>query len=269
MEQQSNEQCFICCDADLAKAVKPVKSSKSGCKMGRPKKHWTKQVARQRTPDPKKLRRCEVDNLRDAEKFAARTGRGFTILISLRWFFTALGEADIRQRWQAVLNHLHTLAKRRGFELAACWAHENPPRSEPAFHTHVAAHIPPRHHQEVLALIAKKLGGSDAAVHGRPYVATDVRYFSKGTDLITAKTRGTIGGNGWQHDQGKIPFKTFGKRAGCTQNIGREARKRFGAEKYSIRPPQKTRCDAGVSQPQKGGFPNSITRVREAEIITC
>lgn len=203
-----------------------------------------------------------MDNLRDAEKFTARTGRSFTFLISLRWFFTVLGEADIRQRWQAVLNHLSTWATRRDFEFAACWAHENPPRSEPAFNTHIAAYIPPRLHGEALSLLAKKLGGSDAAIHGRPYVATDIGYLCKGTDKATAETRGTIGERGWQYDQGEIPFKTYGKRAGCTQNIGRNARQAFYAEKYPVQPMSKS-THPQFRNHRTGNFQTNNARARE------
>lgn len=263
MEQKVNKQHIICYDACPVTAVRrKKKAKKSGCKMGRPKKHWTKQVARQRKPDPKRLRRWEVDNLKDAANFASRIGLGFTFFISLRWYFTALGEADIKQRWQAVLNHLRTWATRQGFEFAACWAHENPPRSEPAFNTHIAAHIPPDLHEEALTLLAKKLGGLDTAVHGRPYVATDIRYFCKGTDMITAKTRGTIGERGWQYDQGEIPFKTYGKRAGCTQNIGRNARQAFYAEKYPVQPMSKS-THPQFRNHRTGNFLTNNARARE------
>jgi hypothetical protein len=198
-------------------------------KRGRPKTHWTKQAARQRKFNPKCLRRIEVANLFDADRFASRTGLRFTSFVSIRWSLTAHGETDIRRRWTALLNGLRIWADRQGFELAHIWVHENPDRGEPAFNTHLLANIPDTLRAAATEWLMKRLGGAAGAIDMQRRVCPGwnkpddrVSYLCKGTDWATARSKEfrLIRKHGWDCYQGIVPFQ----RSGTSRNINAKAR---------------------------------------------
>lgn len=204
------------------------RESRKRKKRGRPKKHWTKQAARQRKFNPDRLRRVEVANLFAADRFASKIGLRLTTFITIRWALTAHGEADIRGRWKALLNGLRIWADRQGFDLAHCWVHENPPRDEPAFNTHLLANIPETLRVAATEWLVKQLGGSAGAIDVQPRRCPGwnkpddrVAYMCKGTDRATAVKFRLIRKHGWDFNQGKIEFQ----RSGTSRNINAAARR--------------------------------------------
>ena len=196
-------------------------------KLGRPRSHWAKRDAYQRRHCPYRLRRCDVANLIAADRFAARTGRRLATFITLRWFLTRDGEQDIRGRWSALLNAFRIWANRRGFELAHAWVHENPPRDEPTFNSHLLANVPAQHWPALKAWLEKQLGALDGAVDVQPRTSRDwlkpdrrISYLCKGTDRATAMKFRLITEKGWDYNQGIVPFQ----RSGTSRNINAAAR---------------------------------------------
>lgn len=204
------------------------KASRKRKKRGRPKKHWTLQVARQRRRCPERLRRVEVVNLFAADRFASKTGRRLASFITIRWALTAHGEADINGRWKVLLNALRIWADRQGLELAHIWVHENPPRDEPAFNTHLLVNIPDSLRVAAAEWLVKQLGGSAGAIDVQPRRCPGwnkpddrVAYMCKGTDRATAVKFRLIRKHGWDFNQGKIEFQ----RSGTSRNINAAARR--------------------------------------------
>lgn len=207
-------------------------------KLGRPRSHWAKRDAYQRRHCPDRLRRCEVDNLIAADRFAARTGRRLTTFITLRWFLTRDGEQDIRGRWSTLLNAFRIWADRRGFELAHVWVHENPPRDEPAFNTHLLANVPAQHWPALTAWLEKQLAALDGAVDMQPRTSRDwlkpdrrISYLCKGTDRATAMKNRLITEKGWDYNQGVVPFQ----RSGTSRNINAASREFLDAFTHANR----------------------------------
>jgi hypothetical protein len=183
----------------------------------------------QRRHNPYRLRRVEVVNLFEADRFASKIGRRLTTFITIRWALTDRGEADIRRRWPVLLNAFRNWASRQGVELAHIWVHENPPRDEPSFNTHLLANIPADLREAAAAWLVKALGGSAGAVDVQPRTAPGwnkpcdrVSYMAKGTDWATARRRefSLIRKHGWDFNQGQVDFQ----RSGSTRNINARAR---------------------------------------------
>lgn len=213
----------------------PRRRHRKRLKRGRPKGHWAKRDAYQRRHCPSRLRRCEVENLLAADRFASATGRRLKTFITVRWSNTLRGENNIRGRWVALLNGFRIWAARRGFELSHCWVHDNPPRSEPAFNTHVLANVPPEHRQALWAWLVKQLGAFDRAIDIQPRTSIHwnkpdrrISYMLKGTDRATAMKFRLITEKGWDFNQGIVPFQ----RSGTSRNINATARAEF-REKYA------------------------------------
>lgn len=207
------------------------KASRKRRKRGRPKKHWTKQAARQRQFNPKRLRRIEVINLIRADYFASKTGRRLVSFLTIKWALTAHGEADINRRWKALLNGLRIWAARQGFELAHTFSHENPPRTEPAFNTHLLCNVPAALRVAATEWLMKRLGGSAGAIDLQPRCCPGwnrpddrVSYMCKGTDKATAMKFRLIRKHGWDFAQGVVPFQ----RSGCSSNLNAKAREAEG-----------------------------------------
>lgn len=203
------------------------KASRKRRKRGRPKTHWTKQVARQRKFNPDRLRRIEVINLFAADRFASKIGLRPTSFITLRWSLTAGGEARINKRLSALLNAFRGWAKRQGIELAHIWVHENPDRGEPAFNTHLLANIPDTLRVAAAHWLMKWLGGAAGAIDMQPRRCPGwnkpddrVSYMCKGTDRATAIKFRLIRKHGWDFAQGKVEFQ----RSGTSRNINAKAR---------------------------------------------
>lgn len=182
---------------------------------GRPKRKAQTLTSRYlRSHQPERLRRTEVQKLIQADLFATRTGRHLGTFISIRWAFTAQGEANINRRWAALLNAFRIWASRRRFEWAAIGVHENPPSTEPSFNSHLLANIPADLREAAVEWLMKQLGGSAGAIHIRPRVCPGqvdetLSYMLKGTDYLTAKRFNLIRSQGWKFDQGKVPFRRF------------------------------------------------------------
>ena len=173
------------------------------------------------------LRRVEVANLFAADRFASKSGRRLTIFITIRWALTAHGEADINGRWKALLYALRQWATRQGFELAHIWVHENPPRDDPAFNTHLLVNIPDALRVAAADWLMKRLGGSAGAIDVQRRTCPGwnkpddrVHYLCKGTDRATAIKFRLIRKHGWDFNQGFIPFQ----RSGTSRNINSKAR---------------------------------------------
>lgn len=196
-------------------------------KIGRPKsKAWSLTTRHLRGHCPKYLRRTEVLNLIQADLFAARIGRPLTAFISIRWALTEQGEANINRRWSTLLNALRIWSNRKGFEWTAIGVHENPPRTGPAFNSHLLAAIPDALHMAAVEWLMKRLGGSAGAVDIRPRVYPGradetLRYTLKGCDPQTAQSFGIA-----YKYQGVVPFQ----RSTTSRNINARARE---AWKYS------------------------------------
>lgn len=174
------------------------------------------------------LRRVEVANLFAADRFASKSGRRLTIFITIRWALTAHGEADINGRWKALLYALRQWATRQGFELAHIWVHENPPRDEPSFNTHLLCNIPADLRTVAAEWLVKQLGGSAGAIDLQPRRCPGwnkpddrVSYMCKGTDKATAIKFRLIRKHGWDCHQGRIEFQ----RSGTSRNINAKARR--------------------------------------------
>lgn len=211
-----------------SRAARNTVGNKVSRKRGRPKKHWTKQAARQRKFNPHRLRRVEVANLFAADRFASKTARRLTTFITIRWALTAHGEADIRRRWTALLNAFRIWADRQGFELAHIWVHENPDRGEPTFNTHLLVNISDALRVAAADWLMKRLGGSAGAIDMQRRTCPGwnkpddrVSYMCKGTDKATAIKFRLIRKHGWDFNQGIIPFQ----RSGTTRNINAKARR--------------------------------------------
>lgn len=229
---QSNSNALVTPSQGKSRAARNTSSSKASRnrkKLGRPKVHWTKRASLQRRRCPKRLRRVEVANLFAADRFASKIGLRFTTFITIRWSLTERGEADIHKRWQALLNKVNSWARRQGFELAHCWVHENPPRDEPAFNTHLLANIPPDLRVAFTEWLVKQLGGYAGAIDVQPRTCPGwnkpddrVSYMAKGCDWATARKKeySLIRKHGWDGKQGVIEFK----RSGTSRNINAKAR---------------------------------------------
>jgi hypothetical protein len=204
------------------------KASRKCRKRGRPKKRNRCVTAQyQRRHNPHRLRRVEVVNLFAADRFASKTGRRLATFITIRWALTDRGEGDIRRRWTVLLNAFRIWASRQGVELAHIWVHENPPRDEPSFNTHLLANIPTDLREAAAAWLVKQLAGSAGAVDVQLRVAPGwnkpddrVSYMAKGTDYATAVKFRLIRKHGWDFNQGFIPFQ----RSGSSRNINARAR---------------------------------------------
>lgn len=216
-------------DCFLPEPQNSNKASRKRKKRGRPPTHWTKQVARQRQFNPYRLRRVEVANLFAADRFASKSGRRLVTFVSIKWSLTALGESNIQGRWKALLNGLRIWADRQGFELTHIWVHENPPRDDPTFNTHLLCSIPTDQRVAATEWLMKQLGGSAGAIDLQPRICPGwnkpddrVSYMCKGTDWATARSRefNLIRKHGWDFNQGKIEFK----RSGTSRNINAKAR---------------------------------------------
>lgn len=262
--QQSKASPFISYLAPPDEAVRKNRKArrKDGCKRGPKRGYWAHRSAHQRRFDPKRLRFCEVLNLILADLYASKIGQRLCSFFTFTWALTADGENDINKRWQLLLDGFRKWAWRRGFDLHHVWTHENPATG---FNSHLLANVPAADREAAVAWLEKQLGAMDGGVHVRPRVTAEWRgpdetrdYMLKGTDKGTAMHFRLIKKRGWKCRQGIVPFQ----RSGCSRNLNRKAREFFEAE-FSEQE------EAGISQPQKGGFPNGITRVREAEIITC
>ncbi len=191
-------------------------------KRGRPKKKaWSRRNQFLRRHSQKYLRRTEVENLIQADFFATRIGRPLTAFVSIRWIHTEHGEANINKRWTALLNAMRIWASRHGIEWTAISVHENPPRTEPAFNTHLLANIPAALHEAFAEWLRKQLGRAPEAVDIRRRASTSwhldktLRYMLKGCDPQTARAFGIK-----YRNQGIVPFK----RCTTTRNINARAR---------------------------------------------
>ena len=216
--------------AHISYLAPPRRSHRNRLKRGRPKEHWSKRAVYQRRHCPGRLRRCDVENLLAADRFASVIGRRLETFITLRWFLTRDGEINIRGRWSALLNALRIWASRRGFELAHCWVHENPPRGEPAFNSHLLANVPPEHREALRAWLLKHLGAFEPAIDIQPRTCIHwnkpdrrISYLCKGTDRATAMKYRLITEKGWDFNQGIVPFQ----RSGTSRNINATARIEF------------------------------------------
>lgn len=150
-----SEKGQVITDHSISYLAPPRRNHHKKLKKGRPKEHWSKRVANQRRHCPSRLRRREVENIHAADRFASVTGRRLETFITVRWSLTLPGEINIRSRWSAFLNAFRIWASRRGFELAHCWVHENPPYSKLAFNSHILANVPPSHRKTLLAWLVK------------------------------------------------------------------------------------------------------------------
>jgi hypothetical protein len=186
----------------------------------------------ERSTNHKRLRRWEVANLLDAFRFAQKMGLSLGAFLTIRWSLTALGEADIPRRLQALLNALRMKSAREGWDLAFLWVHENPPRDVPSFNTHLLVSSPAPYRAALEQWLLNQLDALDPkAVDVQPTVKKGwhgsgierVKYMAKGTDKMTALKYGLISPKGWDYSQGTIPFR----RCGTSRNIGRNARKRY------------------------------------------
>jgi hypothetical protein len=196
-------------------------------KPGRPAKHWSLRTKYQRRHCPDRLRRCEVENLIEADRFAARTLRRLASFITIRWSFTRDGEKQIQKRWSALLNALRIWTSRRGIEIAHIWVHENPPRDVPSFNSHMLANIPPGLRNDLKAWLMKTLGDVGGAIDVQPRTCFHwkkpddrISYLCKGTDKATAMKYRLIKHNGWDYNQGRIDFR----RSGTSRNINVNSR---------------------------------------------
>lgn len=214
-------------------ATKPRRRAK---KRGRKKdKRWWLKSRYQRRHCAKRLRRCEVENLLAADRFASRTGRRLSSFITIRWHYTHQGEANLQRRWSALLNALRIWASRRSIELTHCWVHENPFRGEPAFHTHMLANIPATLRDEMKEWLVKRLGDNGGAIDVQPrtwihwHKPDDrISYLCKGTDRATAMKYRLIRKHGWDFKQGIVPFR----RSGTSRNINTNSRAADAASEH-------------------------------------
>lgn len=199
-----------------------ARAKKQKRKRGRPKKKaWSLRSEFLRRHSPKYLRRTETDNLIAADAFADRIGQPLVAFISIRWVYTAEGEANIQGRWTALLNALRIWASRHGIEWHAIGVHENPERSTPAFNSHLLANIPVHLHGTLALWLRKQLGGEPEAVDVRKRASTNwlkdrtLRYILKGSDPQTARRYDIK-----YSPQGNVPFR----RCTTTRNINARAR---------------------------------------------
>ena len=203
-------------------------------RQGRPKAHWATRSVNQRARNTKRLKRCQVENLIAADGFAALTQRRLCTFVSIRWAYTEGGETNISKRWGALLRGAAQWCIRRGFEWTAIWAHENPPRQDTAFNTHILCSIPDCFKREFEAYLNRHLGAFPKAVDLRrrssPGWSNSERlgYICKGTDKATAWKYRLIGRNGWDYAQGEVTFK----RCGTSKNIGIKARENHKCKGY-------------------------------------
>jgi hypothetical protein len=195
-------------------------------KRGRPCKAWHLRPKYLRRFSEKRLRPQEVANLIDADRFATRTRRRLETFVTIRWAHTVMGEIHIHARWLKLLNAFRIWASRHGLELAHCWAHENPPRHEPAFNSHMLANIPPALRPVLASWLAAQIGARDGAIRIEPRTSADWRkpdariaYMVKGTDWATARKHRLVSEKGWDFQQGVIPFKRCGTSANLSPRI--------------------------------------------------
>ena len=191
-------------------------------KRGRPKsKAWSKRSEFLRRHQPKYLRRNQVDGLVAADNFATRIGHPLKAFISIRWIYSADGEAHINRRFSALLNALRIWCSRHGITWHAIAVHENPEKSSPALNTHILASIPAHLHVELTDWLRERVGGSPEAIDVRRRVSTNwnrdrtLRYILKGSDPQTARSYGIHYMN-----QGIVVFR----RCTMTRNLNAKAR---------------------------------------------
>lgn len=190
-------------------------------KRGRPRSRaWSKRSEFLRRHSPKYLRRNQVTRLIAADNFATRIGHPLKTFVSIRWIYTADGEANINRRFSALLNAIRIWCSRHGIEWHAIAVHENPEKSTPAFNTHILASIPVHLHGELNDWLQKRLGGSPEAIDVRKRLSVNwnsdgtLRYILKGSDPQTARGLGIRYKN-----QGIIEFR----RCTMTRNLNANA----------------------------------------------
>lgn len=234
-KQKSNHESIAVSRALRETPMRKGKPSKR-CKRGRPCKPWHQRAVYQRRFCEKRLRPHEVENLLAADQFATRTRRRLETFVTIRWAGTGKGEENIHARWLTLLNATRIWASRHNLELAHVWVHENPPRHEPAFNTHLLANIPSALRGRFTTWLMARLDALNGAVRveARTHAAwnkPDARlaYMLKGTDKATAMKHRLISQNGWDHAQGIIHFK----RCGTSANLNAKARATGLARQYA------------------------------------
>lgn len=194
-------------------------------KRGRPRTHWAKSSRYNRRRNEKRLREADIKKLKAADTFASRTRRRLETFATIRWGETAEGEANIQQRWSALLTKLRNWLAQRGPALCYIYVHENPPHAMPGFNTHLLVNVPARLRQKLASKLNEWLVGSRRAIDVQPrstpgYAADDrLSYMLKGTDWATARKYRLRNRNGWDFDQGVVEFK----RCGVSNNINAAA----------------------------------------------
>jgi hypothetical protein len=159
---------------------------------GRPKAHWATRSRGQRKRCHKRLRRCQVDELFAADRFAScRPELRLITFVTIWWRGTAEAEDNIASRMTKLLNAARTWARSRGLELAHIYVHENP---ETGFNTHILMNLPSGLRSAFTTWLVKHLRASSRAVDVRPRTChragrtheDRLRYMVKGTDWGTA-----------------------------------------------------------------------------------
>ena len=200
---------------------------------GRPRTHWTKSNSSyNRRRNRNRLRRVDVEKLKRADAFAARTRRRLETFVTVRWLETAEGEDNIQRRWTAFLNKLRNWMLRRGIALCYVYVHENPPHASPGFNSHLLVNVPTHFRNELTHALQEWFVGSHRAVDVQPrsvpgHTADErLAYMLKGTDKATATVHRLMNRNGWDYDQGVVEFK----RCGVSNNLSATARNLWGAK---------------------------------------
>ena len=170
--------------------------------------------------------RCE--ELFEADRYATSIGIRPNTFVTIRWRLTAEAEANIADRWTAMLKAIRAWSRSKGIgDLAYVYVHENPPRTGGGFNSHLLISVPATLRALLAAKLEAILGASPGAVLVEPRCYpgkrdTRLQYMCKGTDMATAMKFGLIHPTkGWKSAQGEIHHK----RSGTSTNIGKSARR--------------------------------------------
>ena len=218
------EQSPACCSNSYIPSRTVAREKR---RRGRPRTHWTKSNSSyNRRWNRDRLRRVDVEKLKQADAFASRTRRRLETFVTVRWLETAEGEDNIQRRWAAFLNKFRNWMLRRGISLCYVYVHENPPHASPGFNSHLLANVPAHLRNQLIDALQEWFVGSQRAIDVQPrsvpgHTADErLAYMLKGTDKATAIAYRLMNRNGWDYDQGVVEFK----RCGVSNNLNAAAR---------------------------------------------
>lgn len=191
---------------------------------------------------------AQIANLKAAERHSRKLGLPFTRMLTIHWEGAGVPLAGMAKATGHLTDLLGKLLKRRGFQAAWLWVHEN--GDGKGGHCHLLAHVP----AELVPTLSRLQLGWLRRITGRPYRARVIHskpiggrlgleagnpelhaanlesalaYILKGASPEAASQLGL--------ERLEAGGRIIGKRCGTSQNIGTKARQSDGVFAHSAR----------------------------------